>query len=57
MSLPDVPDGLTQGMFDLLRAMKHAVERLDGEQLQNEKAMTYDDAIAIGLIDENFEKI
>jgi hypothetical protein len=57
MSLPDVPDGLPPGLHDLLQALKETVERLDGEQIKNDKAMTYDDAIDIGLIDKDFVKI
>lgn len=57
MSLPDVPQGLPQGLFDLLSAMKETVEKLNGDFVKNDKAMTYDDAIDIGLIDEDFEKI
>lgn len=57
MSLQGVPEGLPPGLFDLLQAMKNAIERLDGEQMQNHKAMTFDDAIEIGLIDKDFEKI
>jgi len=57
MSLPGVPEGLPQGLFDLLSAMKEKVEILSGDFVKNDKAMTYDDAIEIGLIDEDFEKI
>lgn len=57
MSLPGVPTGLPPGLNDLLQALKETVEKLDGEQIKNDKAMTYDDAIEIGLIDKDFKKI
>jgi hypothetical protein len=57
MSISDVPEGLPIGMFNILRDLKEAVEKLTGEHVTNDKAITYDDAIEIGLIDKNFDKV
>ena len=57
MSLGDVPEGLPAGLHDFLLAVKESVENLKGDHIQNDKAITYDDAIEIGLIDKDFKKI
>lgn len=57
MSIRDVPDGLPEGLHGILQDLKETVDKLAGEHLKNDKAMTYDDAIDIGLIDESFKKV
>jgi hypothetical protein len=56
-SLPDVPEGLPLGLYNLISGMKELLEKLNGDYDTNDKAITYDDAIDIGLIDEDFEKV